>query len=243
MKMRLKHAAPGAIWCVMVDAVARTHQHHQAADARQSGCLMQRARFAHAALGFDEHTAARATVFDCLQARGKHGDLGIAADWRHRNVGVALVHRCIALFSLNGSKNSDGCRAAFDQNGRQGFEIKTTVRRRPGRLVAQQAAVPWRFCCLHEACGEVNDVPHDGIFTPPCVADGATKCEPGGNADGAFMASSSKTLTHGDGGAHRALGIVHVAQRRQAQHCDERGALVVDADLIDAALEAIERHL
>ena len=57
------------------------------------------------------------------------------------------------------------------------------------------------------------------------------------------MARGGQALTHGSGGTHRAFGIVYMAQRRQAQHCNERGALVIDADLVNAALEAIQRHL
>ena len=92
---------------------------------------------------------------------------------------------------------------------------------------------------LHQARREVDDVSHHRIFAALRVADRAAEGQAAGDADAAFVACRNQHLAHGHGRAHRALRIINMAQRRQAEYCDQRSAFVVDADLVDAALEAV----
>ncbi len=128
---------------------------------------------------------------------------------------------------------------AFESHGRKRLEIPPPPGRGKRGLIAED--VP--FGGLHQAGGKIDHVADHRVLAAPAIADDAAKHPAARDAHRARPPERRKAGLDVHGCQDAAEFIVFVRQGRQAQRRDEGDAFVVRAQLVDAALVAVERGL
>jgi hypothetical protein len=194
---------------------------------------------------FDGPAAAarRARLGELLGEAREHGALLVAADQRRDARHVEQLLRLAATHALDLGRDLldrpedvDRLRLALDADRVERVELDRARRVAVRQLVAQNALLRRR----HQARRQVDDVADDGVLAARLAADVAAEDAAGGDADRRAHAEVEQRRHHAERRLDGALRIVLVRERRQAPHGDQHAALVVDDELAQRALEAIE---
>ena len=107
------------------------------------------------------------------------------------------------------------------------------------RLIAEDASLGG----LHQPGGEIDHVADHRVFAAAAVADDPAKHSAARHADGTPPAQLREAGPDVERREHAAERIVFMGQRRQAHRRHEGDAFVVRAQLVDAALVAVQPRL
>ena len=128
---------------------------------------------------------------------------------------------------------------ALDPHRREGLEGQGGAGRLGGGGVAEHALAR----LLHQPGGQVHHPAQHGVLAPPAAPDRAAEGAAGGHPDRDPAAAGGQGLAHGQGGLDAPGRVVLVGQGRQPERRHQGGALLVDAELVDAALVAVQGAL
>ncbi len=144
----------------------------------------------------------------------------------------------------HGTRNGNRCVLSLDPDRLERLERHARDAALPRRGVAHDAFGRRHLRgSFHQPGSQVHHVADDGIFAPQVGADDAAEAASGRQAEGRAMARGAADLAQFEGGARAAGAVVLVRERRQPEHDDEADALVVDDDLLQVALVALQHGL
>src|SRR5262245_43511612 len=105
------------------------------------------------------------------------------------------------------------------------------------RLRMRRGITENRLTALHQPGCQIDNIADHGVLAAPRAAPLADKRQTGGDADAALDADWLEHAREPHCSQRRSSGVVLAGLQRQPPDCDDRRALLVDHDLIDAAAE------